>query len=162
MMEFTFEKFNEVKREAEDSYNKIGSIYSSYFKEKINFNTKGLDHLIFKTWNKARPITDQFSRLRHLKLAPEVISQSKTLQGIWTTQKFERVKKGTGGWQKLLKLITYYEFIAVMESHGSKVRVKVIVKQIEGGEKFFFSIIPFWGSNKKGERIMHSGDPEND
>ena len=161
-MEFTFEKFNKVKQDAENSYNKIGSVYSSYFKENIHFNTKGLDHLIFKTWNRARPVTDQFSRLRHLKLAPEVISQSKTLQGVWTTQKFERVKKRDGGWQQSLKLITYYEFIAVMESHGSKVRVKVIVKQIEGGEKFFFSIIPFWGVNKRGDRIMHSGDPEND
>ena len=162
MMEFTFNKFNEVKHEAEDFYNKIECVYSPYFKENIHFNSKGLDHLIFKTWNRTRSITDQFSRLRHLKLAPNIISQSKTLQGVWATQKFERVKKRDGGWQQLLKLITYYEFIAVMESHGSKVRVKVIVKQIEGGEKFFFSIIPFWGSNKKGERIMHSGDPEND
>jgi hypothetical protein len=161
-MEFTFDKFNEVKREAEETYNKIGSIYSPYFKEKINFNTKGLDHLIFKSWNKTRSITDQYGRLRHLKLASVLIGLSKTLQGIWMTQKFERVKKKDGSWQQLLKVITYYEFIAVMESHGSKVRVKVIIKQIEGGEKFFFSIIPFWGVNKKGDRIMHSGNPEND
>ena len=161
-MDFTFEKFNKVKHEAECFYNKIGSVYSSYFKEEIHFNTKGLDHLIFKAWNKTRPISDQFSRLRHLKLAPDVVSQSRTLQGVWTTQKFERVKKKNGTWQQSLKLITYYEFIAVMESHGSKVRVKVIVKQIEGGEKFFLSIIPFWGVNKQGDRIMHSGNPESD
>ena len=66
-------------------------------------------------------------------------------------------------WQKILKLITYYEFIAVMESHGSKVRVKLIVKEIEGGEKFFYSLIPFWGTDKAtGRRIIHSGNPEND
>jgi hypothetical protein len=161
-MDFTFDKFNEVKHEAEDSYNKIGVVYCPYFKENIHFNAKGFDHLIFKSWNRARLADDQFSRLRHLKLAPEIVSQSKTLQGVWPTQKFERVKKKDGRWKKQLKLITYYEFIAVMESHGSKVRVKIIVKQIEGGEKFFFSIIPFWGVNKKGDRIMHSGDPEND
>ena len=161
-MEFTPEKFNELKHDAEDFYNKIGSVYSVYFKEDVHFNTKGLDHLIFKTWNRARPIADQFSRLRHIKLAPLVIDQSKTLQGIWTTQKFERVKKKDGGWQQILKLTTYYEFIAVMESHSSKVRVKVIIKQIAGGEKFFLSIIPFWGVDKKGERIMHSGNLEND
>ena len=67
------------------------------------------------------------------------------------------------GWIKVLKLITYYEFIAVVDSHGSKVRVKIIIKQIDKGEKFFLSIIPFWGVNKgTGERIMHSGNPEND
>jgi len=161
-MEFTLEKFNQIKRDAEDFYNKIGFIYCPYFSSKINFNTKGLDHLIFKNWNRTRPINDQFSRFRHLALAPKVIQDSKTLQGIWNTQKFERVKKKDGSWQQILKLTTYYEFIAVMESHGSKIRVKVIVKQIDGGEKFFLSIIPFWGVDKQGERIIYSGNPEND
>lgn len=119
-MEFTFEKFNELKHEAEEFYNKIGQVYCPYFKEKISFNSKGWDHLIFKSWNRTRPIDDQYSRLRHLKIAPTVISDSKTLQGCWPTQK------------------------------------------IDGGEKFFLSIIPFWGLNKKGERVMHSGDPEKD
>lgn len=161
-MEFTLDKFNQIKRDAEDSYSRIGSVYCPYFSSQINFNTKGLDHLIFKSWNRTRSISDQFSRFRHLALAPQVIQNSKTLQGIWSTQKFERIKKKDGKWQQILKLTTYYEFIAVMESHGSKVRVKVIVKQIDGGEKFFLSIIPFWGVNKRGERIMHSGDPEKD
>ena len=161
-MEFTPEKFNQIKHDAVGFYSKIGSVYCPYFSSKINFNAKGLDHLIFKNWNRTRPISDQFSRFRHLTLAPGVIGNSKTLQGLWSTQKFERVKKKDGTWQQILKLTTYYEFIAVMESHGSKVRVKVIVKQIDGGEKFFLSIIPFWGVNKRGERIMHSGNPESD
>lgn len=161
-MEFTAEKFNQIKHNAEDFYSKVGFVYCPYFASKINFNAKGLEHLIFKSWNRTRSISDQFSRFRHLALAPEVIQNSKTLQGVWTTKKFERVKKKDGSWQQVLKLITYYEFIAVMESHSSKVRVKVIVKQVDGGEKFFLSIIPFWGVNKRGERIIHSGNPEND
>ena len=36
------------------------------------------------------------------------------------------------------------------------------VKQIGEGEKLFFSIIPFWGSNKNGEQVLHSGNPEQD
>ena len=162
VLEFTFEKFNQVKKEAEDFYEKIGKVKCPYFLDDVHFNVKGLDHLIFKEWNKTRIIKDQYIRFRHLKLAPEIIRQSKTLQGIWTTQKFERVKVHNK-WQKILKLITYYEFIAVMNSHNSKIRVKVIIKQIDGGEKFFLSIIPFWGTDKlTGSRIMHSGNPEND
>ncbi len=163
-MEFTPEKFNEIKHQAEDFYNKIETVCCPYFNnEKIHFNTKGWDHLIFKGWNRTRLVTDQFSRFRHIKLAPEVISHSKTVQGIWTTKKFERVKKKDGTWHQILKLTSYYEFIAVMDSHGSKIRVKVIVKQVDGGEKFFLSIIPFWGVDKNtGERILHSGNPEND
>ena len=161
-MEFTIEKFNEVKYEAENFYNKIGKIYCPFFNEDVHFNIKGLDHLVFKEWNKTRTIKDQFVRFRHIKIAPEIIRQSKTLQGLWTTQKFERVKVHSR-WDKVLKLITYYEFIAVMDSHGSKIRVKVIVKQVEGGEKFFLSIIPFWGIDKStGSRIIHSGHPESD
>lgn len=162
MLEFTIEKFNDVKRDAEDFYNKIESVTCPFFKEKVLFNSKGFDHLVFKTWNKSRPINDQFGRLRHIRLAPEILNQSRTLQGVWTTQKMERTRKKDGKWQQIMKLVSYYEFIAVMESHGSKIIVKVIIKQVEGGEKFFLSLIPFWGSNKKGERLLHSGDPEND
>ena len=162
-MEFSPDKFNEIKHQAEDIYNKIGKVYCPYFKEDVHFNTKGLDHLIFKSWNNTRLINDQYVRFRHLNLAPEVIRNSKTLQGIWVTNKFERVKRKDNKWEQILKLTTYYEFIAVLESHGSKVRIKIIVKQIEGGEKFFLSIIPFWGTNKNtGERIMCSGNLEND
>ncbi len=162
MLEFTFEKFNQVKKEAEDFYEKIGKVRCPYFGEDIHFNVKGWDHLIFKEWNKTRILSDQYSRLRHIRLAPEVLANSKTLQGVWATQKFERVKVNKR-WDKILKTINYYEFIAVMDSHGSKVRVKVIVKQIVGGEKFFLSIIPFWGIDKlTGSRIIHSGNPEND
>ena len=161
-MEFSVDKFNDVKHNAEEFYYGISKVHCPYFGENVHFNTKGFDHLIFKEWNKTRTISDQFVRFRHLKLAPEIIRQSKTLQGLWTTQKFERIKKKSG-WEKVMKLITYYEFIAVMESHGSKVRVKIIVKQIQGGEKFFLSIIPFWGVDKiSGKRVMHSGNPELD
>jgi hypothetical protein len=161
-MEFSIDKFNEVKHNAEDFYNNIGSVHCPYFGEEVYFNTKGFDHLIFKDWNRTRVVNDQFSRLRHLSVAPEIIRQSKTLQGLWKTQKLERIKRKEG-WIKVLKLIYYYEFIAVVDSHGSKIRVKIIVKQIDGGEKFFLSIIPFWGTNKNtGERILCNGNPEND
>jgi len=161
-MEFSIEKFNEIKHEAEDFYNAIGSVRCPYFNEDIHFNTKGLEHLIFKSWNRSRPVSDQYSRLRHIRLAPQIIRNSKTLQGVWKTQNFERIKRKEG-WEKVLKHITYYEFIAVMESHDSQVRVKVIVKQVDGGEKHFLSIIPFWGINKTtGKRLLHSGNPEND
>ena len=162
MMEFTIEKFNEVKNLAEDFYKKIGKVRCPYFAGDVHFNVKGWDHLVFKSWNNTRIVNDQFARFRHIKLAPEIIGQSKTLQGIWTTKKIERVKVNSR-WDKVMKVITYYEFIAVMESRGSKIRVKVIVKEVGGGEKFFWSLIPFWGTNKNtNERVMYSGNPEND
>jgi hypothetical protein len=39
----------------------------------------------------------------------------------------------------------------------------MIVKQIEDGQKFFWSIIPFWGMNTETMiRILHNGFPEED
>lgn len=161
-MNFTIEQFNKTKKEAEEYYQKLDKVKCPYFRGYIHFNAKGWEHLIFKEWNKTRLINDQYVRFRHLKIISEIVSNSKTLQGLWPTQKFERVKINKK-WQKVLKQITYYEFIAVMDSHGSKTRVKIIIKQIGGGEKFFLSIIPFWGVNKlNGSRVMHNGNPEVD
>lgn len=58
-----------------------------------------------------------------------------------------------------MKDVTFYEFIAVLNN----VRVKVIVKEVLGGEKHFWSIIPYWGLDKVNyKRILHTGDPEQD
>ena len=40
---------------------------------------------------------------------------------------------------------------------------KVIVKQIEGGDKIFWSIIPFWGMDEQTKsRLLYEGLPEED
>lgn len=140
----------------------IGKVKCPYFNDFIFFNLKGMEHLKFKTWNKTRPQQDQYSRLRHIKLSSKILEDSKTLQGFLNKKQIERVKINKK-WQFVSRNVTYYEFIAVMESHGSLVRVKVIVKEIGGGEKFFWSLIPFWGRDmKNGDRVLSVGDPEND
>jgi hypothetical protein len=155
---FSQEEFDKVKNEAENLYRNFELIYCPYFREKISFNAKGLRHLKFKSDQQARPYKDQYPRLKLLYLAPKVLSQSHTLQGIWETKSFEQIKN-QGRWQYLMKNVVYYEFIAVIEN----VRVKVIVKQIEGGERYFWSVIPNWGIDKlNSKRILHEGDPEFD
>jgi hypothetical protein len=147
-----------VKNEAEKFYKEIGDIYCPYFKEKIVFNAKGLKHLKFKSNRQARPGKDQYSRLKLIHLAPEILKQSRTLQGIWQIKRFE-VQKTNSRWEQIMKDVTYYEFIAVIDT----IRLKVIIKQVLGGEKHFWSVIPFWGIDKTtSKRILHSGDLEND
>ena len=150
--------FQKTKSEAEKFYKTIDNVHCPYFKEKITFNAKGLKHLKFKSDRQARPRKDQYSRLRLIRLAPKVLKQSHTLQGIWQIRRFE-TQKVNSRWEQVMKDITYYEFIAVLDN----VRVKVIVKEALSGEKHFWSVIPFWGIDKKAsKRILHSGDPEND
>ncbi len=152
------ENFKEARTEAEKFYSSISEVMCPYFKEEIAFNAKGLRHLKFKSDRQARSREDQYARLKLLRLAPEILKKSHTVQGVWKTKKFE-LQNRNSRWEKLFKSVTFFEFIAVMEN----IRAKVVVKEIEGGEKHFFSIIPFWGIDKVNrKRILHSGDPEHD
>jgi hypothetical protein len=151
--------FEDVKNKAEAYYKTIGEIDCPYLKDKVLFNAKGLDHIKFKEWDKARSVQDQYVRLRLLKIAPQVISQSHTLQEYFETSRFER-QKINSRWEKRLITVRYYGFVAIINSH----RIKVIVKEIEGGGKFFWSLIPFWKTRKgidhKNQKILHEGDLE--
>ena len=152
------ERFEKVKKKAEEFYKNIGSVRCPYFGAAVNFNAKGLDHIKFKGWNRTRLIGDQYMRLALIHLAPEILKKSSTVQGILKTKDFLRVKINSR-WEQVMKIICFYEFIAII----GDVRTKVIVKEIEGGEKFFWSIIPFWGIDADTkQRILHSGKPEFD
>jgi hypothetical protein len=155
---FNKEEFEKVKSEAERLYQTFNSIYCPYLREKISFNAKGLRHLKFKSDQQARSQKDQYPRLKLLHLAPQVLNKSHTLQGFWKTKRFEP-HKTNGGWKCIMKDVIFYEFIAVLNN----VRVKVIVKDVFGGEKYFWSIIPYWDIDKlRGKRILHTGSPDSD
>lgn len=151
--------FDKVRVEAESFYGTIGKVRCPYFDGDIAFNAKGLRHLKFRSDRQARPHKDQYSRLKLIRHAPEVLKLSRTMQGVWQVKRFEE-QKSNSKWSKVLKDVMYYEFIAIFDS----VRVKVIVKEVAGGEKHFLSIIPYWKIDKAtGRRILHGGfDPEAD
>lgn len=147
-----------VKTDAETFYYTIGEVHCPFFAEKITFNVKGLKHLKFKSDQQARAQTDQYARLKLIRFAPEVLKKSHTVQGIWKTRRLED-QKTNSRWEYSMKDVIFYEFVAVIEN----VRVKIIVKEVKGGRKHFWSVIPFWGINKvTSTRILHSGDPEHD
>lgn len=163
-MEIDETKFLRVKQESEAYYKTIGQIRCPYFGETVSFNSKGLEHLKFKNKNKARVKKDQYIRLKLLKLAPHILEKSHTLQELFETKKFEK-QKINSRWETRLIDVSYYGFVAII--NGS--RIKIIVKEIEGGSKFFWSLIPFWKINQKNsgakmenKKILHAGDMEGD
>ena len=157
-MSLDINDFEKVKTKGEELYKEISEVYCPFLKEKIIFNTQGLEHLKFKRREKTRLEQDQYMRFKLIHLAPEILKTSHTLQGKLQTKKFERVRVHSRT-ENILKIVTYYEFIALV----NRDRVKVIVKQIENGEKFFWSIIPFWGMNEQTKtRLLHDGSPEED
>ncbi|MBI5222457.1 MAG: hypothetical protein HY980_03100 [Candidatus Magasanikbacteria bacterium] len=160
MGKFNFDEneFERTRKVAEEFYGTIGAVFCPYFDEKIVFNAKGLRHLKFKSDQQARPRGDQYVRLKLVRLAPEVLKKSHTVQGVWEVKRFEE-QKTNSRWEHILKNVWFYEFIAVLNN----IRVKVIVKETQGGQKHFWSVIPFWGIDKvNSKRILHSGDPECD
>lgn len=150
--------FENVKTEVETFYSSIGSVYCPFFREKIAFNAKGLRHLKFKSDQKARSRNDQYPRLKLVHIVPEVIRLSHTLQGVWYARQFE-VQERNSRSEKILKDVSYFEFVAVLDT----IRVKVIVKEVSGGEKYFWSVIPFWKIDRKNSRrILYGGEPEDE
>ena len=133
-------------------YKTLIEAYCPYFKGQVSFNQKGFEHIEFKKRNSKRLQEDQYRRFRILKYAPIIISSSHTLQGKRNGRSFELVKNNSR-WEYVLKDVTYFEFIAILDSK----RIRVVIKQIENGNKFFWSIIPYWKTNKDNDRILHSG-----
>lgn len=162
-MEDRQKRFNEIKERAEEEYKKVDSVLNPFLKRKINFNVKGLDHIKFKEWNKTRPIADQFLRLKFLTLAPKILAAASTIQEFSETRSLERTKNNNK-WNFLAKSVRYYGFVAIW---NYRIKIKIIVKEIEGGQPFFWSIIPFWKTKQDPimeeiKKVFHEGDLERD
>lgn len=158
-MRINFRKFKEIKKDSIRFYKSLGKIKCPYFPDEISFNSKGMQHLKFKAWNKTRSIIDQYMRFKLLKYAPEVIKKSHTLQEICTKKNFEKVQVNSR-WETKAIVVNYYGFIAILD----EIRIKVIVKEVGLGEKYFWSIIPCWKQDKTvlNKKILHEGDLEKD
>jgi len=157
-MHISEEKFKNIQNKIEKEYKNINSIFCPYLKKDILFNAKGLEHLKFKRRNHARPRQDQYIRFRCLPLVSEILSLSHTLQGYQEKNEMIRVKNKQR-WTHEMKSVEYFEFIAVIKT----IRVRVIIKKEDGGEPFFWSIIPFWKMDIINEkRLIYNGKPSED
>lgn len=157
-MKINIDDFEKIREKGESLYKEFGAVYCPYFKLKIAFNSQGLEHLKYKKRDKTRLIQDQYMRFKLLNFVPEILKLSYTLQGILETKKFVKTRVHSRS-DTLLKSVNYYEFIALIKRY----RIKIVLKQIDNGEIFFWSIIPFWGMNKDTmTRILHEGTPEED
>jgi hypothetical protein len=154
------EEYVKIKELAEAFYKNIDSVFCPFFDRKIKFNNKGLNHIKMKSWNRARPFSDQYLRLKFIKLVPKILTNSGTLQEFKEIFSFERLKTN-GIWGTKQKNTKYYGFIAILNG----VRIKIIVKQTSSDSIFFWSIIPFWKHKKdeisgKIKKVFHEGDLE--
>jgi len=150
-------KFIRTKKSAIKFYSMIKNVKCPYFSDNVSFDARGMAHLKFKTWNKTRLVKDQYMRFKLLKFAPEVIRKSHTLQEYCERKNLERIKINNR-WEKRAMNVYYYGFVAIVD----EIRIKIIVKEIKGGEKYFWSIIPCWKQDKSilNKKILHEGNLE--
>ncbi len=151
--------FEKVRLKAESIYKDTKEVDCPYFGGKVYFNAKGLEHTKFKSKRKVRERKDAFMRLKNIHLAPEILKLSRTLQEKQTKKIFVQVKTNKRH-EKILKNCTYYGFLAIITDRNYEKRLKIVVKEVDGGQKHFWSIIPYWKNNK--EIKMHSGNMEED
>jgi hypothetical protein len=160
--EYLNKSYEKIRLQAESFYTTIGEVECPYFNDTVAFNSKGIKHIKFKKDTVARSHSDQFIRLKNINLAPRIINKSKTLQEYKETKCFEEKKAG-GKREMVLQEVKYFAFIAILKDDlGRLQRLKIVVKQVANGKPYFWSIIPFWKSNRELSRQMHSGNPEID
>ncbi|MBU2542521.1 hypothetical protein KJ785_03105 [Patescibacteria group bacterium] len=161
-MEILDEKFEKIKKETKDYYDSLNSVFCPYLKKEVQFNKYGFEHILSKSWNRGRSRIEQYTRLRLLKKVVDVIKISYTLQE-YDERKMLTKQKINSRWEKRPKIVKYYVFIAIIVSLG--VRFKVVIKEVEGGLPFFWSIYPSWKKeydNGSVKKVFYSGDLEED
>ena len=162
-MEISDDKFEKAKYSAKKFYEHIGRIWCPYLGREINFNSEGFEHLLAKSWNRGRSRVEQYTRLKILPKVVEIIRSSHTLQEYDQRLVFMR-RKINSRWEKQVRTVRYFVFIALLRNHG--IRFKIIVKEAEGGQPFFWSVYPSWRTvtQESGERkkIFFYGNLEED
>lgn len=101
--------------------------------EKVAFNAKGVNHLIYKGSRSRREI----SRIQtNIRLLPSAI---KVLKNMPYTQEETFYIRENVKYQ-------FWTFEAVVDNR----RIKVIIRQVGRGKKHFWSVIPAWRKDRYG------------
>lgn len=101
--------------------------------EKVVFNAKGINHLLYKGNRSKRDISRIQTNIRLLPSAIKVLRLMPFFQEESCYKKDEIIYK-------------YWAFEAVIEER----RVKVVIRQIGNGQKHFWSVIPAWRKDRFG------------
>lgn len=127
-------KYHYYKNKIKDIFDKTKTVKCPAFEnEEINFNAKGINHLLFK---RDRSQRDSKRIETNVRLLPSAIY---LLQNATFWQEESEYKKEG-------KVYKFWAFEAVV----NKRRIKVIVRQVGNSKKHFWSVIPAWRKDKFG------------
>ncbi|MDD4901417.1 MAG: hypothetical protein PHS62_04965 [Patescibacteria group bacterium] len=142
-MEFSLEKFNELKNLTKLNYDKIGRIYSPALRANIVFNSDGFHHLRYDNSRSERSKKVQRNKFVYFNKAVEILKRSTTIQeyrrSICTVGSRDR-----SGFRKT-KIVEWFGFFAII-SFSQRIRINVVVRRAgeENGQYHFWSVMPYW------------------
>ena len=123
-----------------NDYKKWLPVYSKVLNEYVVFNTKGFNHLRFRTDNTPRNKKEAKYKLGLLPLVRPVIHNAPVFE------KYTRRTSPVGGSRKVvLKEIDYWSIVAVVGKQNVKIRV--VIRRIGNGQIHFWSVMKL--HNKK-------------
>ena len=133
-----------LKEEAREKYFKIGEISAPAFPgEKITFNSKGFNHMFYKSPRRGRLKVNIACKVRLLDRAIELLEKSTVVQ---------EEDSYTGTYRGKRKRYKFWAFEGVIK----KRRIKVVVRQLGRGKKHFWSVIPAWRKSRFGVKNTKS------
>ncbi|MBU1129752.1 hypothetical protein KKE45_00330 [Patescibacteria group bacterium] len=125
-------KFKDRIRKIFDEIKEIDC--SAFPGEKVSFNAKGINHLIYKSDRSMRSV----ERIRtNIRLLPRAIKLLK-LMPIFQEEASYKIGK---------TIFHFWAFEGVVDNR----RIKVIVRQKGNGKKYFWSVIPCWRKDRFGD-----------
>ena len=121
------------KDNLKSEYIKLENVFCPYLMSEVVFNNKGFMHLLYKSGNRKRNLSDIKNRISFLGESRNILSITTTVQEL--EEKITEDKK-----------INYFGFIAIL----NKVKLKIVVrKDNENGNYHFYSVIPHFITSPK-------------
>ncbi|MFH1030635.1 MAG: hypothetical protein V1770_05245 [bacterium] len=137
---YDISNYQKIKEDALKFYGIIGQIKCPALKnESVYFNSIGFNHLVYKKANCERSKQDQITKFKLLAKAKLIIGIATTFQEYDESLK-EVIKKKYKKKIKETSTVYYWGFVAIINGY----RIKVIIRQIGNGQKYFYSVIPAW------------------
>lgn len=124
-------KYKDQIKKFFNEYNEI--VCPAFPDEKIVFNAKGINHLIYKG-NRSR--REESRILANIRLLPRAMKTLRVMP-LWQEE---------NSYIKDDILYKFWCFEAVVDNR----RIKVIVRQVGNGKKHFWSVIPAWRKDRYG------------
>ena len=137
-------KFSELKSKKKAFYDALSPVFCPALKDKVHFTSDGFHQLSYDGSRSERAKNVQYSKLKCLPRAVEVLRIATTYQE-YRKSMIPVGKPGSDGFRKT-SLLQYWGF--VVASQEANVRINVVVRRVGNGQLHFWSVMPFWDEMK--------------